>query len=482
MSRARDLSRVTVDGADIIPFNPAASYSPGTIGHTISAVIGRAPIDPRSYTETAIDTGAADATAAFALAIAESKATGRPISAPGVYRIDGTLDPKGATFQYDAQQYGRENTTVADWGMVIQHNSVSGPLFAPTGGGFSFDGVVFYDPLQPGGAPVARPPVIDIASPYHAVDVTIQNCAIVNAYDFIHSAAGSTCGDWRICNNRGYAIRYVYDFAGAVPEVIFAESNIWSWGVWQAGAAVDSFALAKWTALNGAYLRWDTGGTSVDGFKSSNEIIFGYKNVLCGISGLLNVSTISNISMDQCIQPIYTEGDAGIVATLSGKSYATAYGNDATNLNAIKLGGSGNYKLNIDLQGQYAAGSWLDMVTAGTGYVVIRGTFANWGKATGATNVNLANIQAGAIMFSFRPELVNAWTTDQVGLNVVDIRVMHSETIFRGLARALDIGTCPSADAKGIRDASLVVNTVSSNSYTNSAGSKFTAAGTYDKP
>lgn len=474
MSLARDLSRIPLEGADIIPHNRAANYAPGTLGASVNQIFGQIPINPLDYHD-----GGDDYTDAVAAAILVSRQTGRSIFFATTLAIYGTLDPAGATF-VGINQYGRENVDPDDWGAVLEHRNPDGPLFAPTGGGWVLDGVVLYDPLQPGGDPVARPPMVDIGSPYHAVDVTIQNCVVVNAYDFIHSAAGSTCGDWRVSNNRGYAIRYLYNFEGPVPEVILSEGNVWSWGVWQAGGAVGSYALAKWTGLNGAYLRWNTAGTSVDGFKSSNEIVFGYKNVLRGIAGLLNVSTISNMSMDQCVQPIYTEGDAGIDATISGKVVAIAYGNAATNLPAIKLGGAGVYKLTMDLQGQMAAGKWLDMVMSGTGYVTMKGDYEHWGSATGAANVNFADIQAGALHFILDAGLIEAAATDQVGLNIADIKTYHGRATFSKLNRALQIGTCPSAQR--LRDASLVTETVSSNSYTNSAGAAFVAAGTYDKP
>lgn len=483
MSNARRLASVPgPDGANYVPFNPDTSPVAGSVAHALKQLIGRAPIDPQDFAVTVINTGAADATAAMQLAMNLSRTSGRPISAPGVYRIDGTLDPRGATFIFDAQQYGRENTTIADWGMVLQHNSASGSMFAPTGGEFVFDGVVFHDPLQVGGAPVVRPPMFDIASPYHAVDLEITNCVIVNAYDFMHSDSGSVCGDWRINGNRGYAVRYVFDFEGIVPEVVFSSDNIWSWGVWQSGAAIGSFGLAKWTGLNGAVLHVNTGAGSADGWKSDNEIIYGYRNHVKISSGLLNVSTFDGFSWDACIQPIRTEGNGGIVATFGGasKAYGYAYGNTATAQPAFYLHGTGVYDLLIDVQGQYAAGGWLEMITTGAGSVGIKGVFKNWGQASGATNINLADIEAPNINFSFTPSLVKPNKVDQNGLNIADIKVSHSSTTFKGCVQALTIGTCPSA--LKLRDASLVVETGAANSYSNAAGAKFAAAGTYDKP
>jgi len=443
--------------------------------------LGQTPIDPRDF--GAGGNGTTDDTAAMQGALTLSKTTGRVIQAPGVYRIDGTLDPIGATIVSVAQQYSRESLDISDWGMVLQHNNPTGPMFVPTGGSFRFENIVIQDPYQVGGTPVTRPPVIDITGAYHAVDVDIISCVILNAYDFVHGGPDAIWGDWRIKNNRGYIVNRVYHCEGAVPEVVFSTDNIWSPGVWQAGSiGINDAELAKWTGKNGCVLHVDCPGKLVEGWKSNNDFHFGYFNVIKVTQGLLNVSTFEGYSWDQCAQPIRTEGSGGIVATFGGasKAYCNVYGDPAMSVSAIYLHGTGVINLMLDFQGQLASGRWFDIRTVTPGTITIDGSYQFWGAGTASSNVNFADIEAPNIHLVVRPKFIQSNKPDQVGLNIADIRSATIDTLFMNCVRALDIGDC--ITAYKLVDRSLVIATGGDVSYTNTAGSKFVAAGTYDKP
>ncbi len=439
----------------------------------------KAFLDPRDF--GAAGTGQVDDTAAMAATLAASRTTGRPIGGRGVFRIDGSLDNAGATF-VAASSYTRNSPDPATWGFVLEHNSASLPLFEPTACGSSLDGVILYDPRQTGGGerPVVRPPMFRFSVP--CVDFTLRGAVVVNAYDLFDVPASGSIGDWRLIDNRIYAVRYVFDIAGSAPEVLITANNVFSSGVFQGSAIYrNGGMLAIWTGQNGAWMHIDADRRSVDGLKSSNDIVYGYRNWLRIDSGRLDVSTVSSPSWDAVLQPIVMRGNAGIGLTVSGGySYSYAKGAPLVSATAFAIGGSGARDLTfIGHQLLFASGMVMEVTGPGAGLVEWRGGDVQyWGQASPASRG--ITIDAPATSLVLKPARMRPGIAGSVCFTAADARTIDIATTFSDCMRALDIGAAPAL--VGGMDTSLAVGTTGSSSYSNAAGRRFEARGFYDKP
>ncbi|OAN56918.1 hypothetical protein [Sphingobium sp. TCM1] len=123
MSRARDLSRVTVDGADIIPFDDSTDFAEGTIGKALKDIVGVNAFDGMTPNASSTEAKAANL-AALQANVTKAHTRGVPLivprRTPGEYRVNGSATvPDGGI------------DIVSDNGVIF--STADAPLFIFTG-------------------------------------------------------------------------------------------------------------------------------------------------------------------------------------------------------------------------------------------------------------------------------------------------------------------------------------------------------------
>lgn len=383
---------------------PGAIRNGSTGTHNDIGRMERSWIDPREMVGW-VD-GMTDHFVPMQQALDASRVRGIPVSANGdlVMTIaSGSLDPAGATIKGVQQAYNRNSADPTTGGLVLRHNSAN-PLFQPTAGGFEIEGITYFDMQQPGtgSAPVTtRPPFMRIMPGVQVTDFTVQNIAVVNAFDFMEvmPAAGALAagliGDARIHNNRIFSIRHDFNIRGTAPEVVFLSDNIFSPGVDQNQAVFGNGGmLAKWKGKNGSHLTIDTGANSVDGWSSSNNYIFCARGGINILSGGMTVGTSIADKFDQVATVLQSVGNGTVDLSMKGgKIYSQTFGDATVTSDVISLAGSGIHQVTLDMNVGKTTGAWIRAFAtlpsgANANRIVDRSTVYNTGGS--ATIVNNA--------------------------------------------------------------------------------------------
>jgi hypothetical protein len=180
--------------------------------------------------------GATDDSPAVARAVAFARANNVPVYHPG-----GPCLLAGAEPEIDAAGVAFAGIGLGDFNYPYGR---SGSQFWITdtarspfrlGGGGAFDGLVFFWPNQidQEGAPLPYPPLFIAAPNTAAADITVRNCQVTNAFDFLSiTAPGSLAGNIFIANCRILALRNCFALTN-VPDVLMLDNNLFSWGVYQ---------------------------------------------------------------------------------------------------------------------------------------------------------------------------------------------------------------------------------------------------------
>lgn len=282
-------------------------------------------IDPSVAPYYADRTGSVSASAAFVSAIAIARLFKLDVvPSPGAYLLDGAaLDNEGVRI-LGPGVYTRQTVIYTDKSVVLIHASAVNSMFRPTKGGWALDGLVFYDSLQTGlGATpdLTRPPLIQSAPGAPLIDWCVNDCVGINILDFIRNNPGSVIGDYRVTNNRIYAIRFAFWFREWQPEAGFISNNIWTPGVFEQGAIVaNSAMLAKWSEANSASVAIDmvdaTFNDTVDGWCSHGNLWFG-GSFVDAVNGSFNMSSAVDIfdSVDRILSFTADGGSFGLTVT-----------------------------------------------------------------------------------------------------------------------------------------------------------------------
>jgi hypothetical protein len=331
-------------------------------------------IDPAAYPWLADPTGTADATAAFNAAYTAARLIGAEVApTTGTYRFLGSLNPSYVTTRGPGT-FTRETSIYTGKGVTFLHAGTV-PLISPSAGGWAMDGITFYDPLQPGtgATPVlTRPPLISATAPARLIDWTFTNCIVVNCLDFLKVPIGSLAGDFRVTQNRIYAIRNTFWLLDGHPESSFVSDNIFTPGVFQTEAVFANAAmLAKWSEANGVHWAVDLVGatqhTSIDGIKSSNNLYFGNFASFFVASGRVDVSTSVGDTFDNNNRLVRVIGSGAITSLEIGRClvYSNSGQTGSVRTRAVDLDTSGDVKLSISGRFQESAGDWI--IDEGTG-------------------------------------------------------------------------------------------------------------------
>ena len=261
--------------------------------------------------------GTTDDTTAIQNAINYAESIGASLwFAPGTYLVAGQLTLHNVNLCGPGTF--RRNATAANYGkdsaVLWITSTTQVPLLINSSGGVNINGLVFYWPNQNvSTTPIAYPALIGGNTGAQLVDMTISNCVVINAYDFItRDAALTAMGDIRITNCRIYAIHNVFTFNGSNPESIFVDSCIFTPGIFENVAIyANSAYLRNWTANNGTFLYANAGtGSSVDGFSISNSLVFGYGNGVTVASGGMYGFLSTGTSWDNVAQLLRVTGNA----------------------------------------------------------------------------------------------------------------------------------------------------------------------------
>ncbi len=241
--------------------------------------------------------GKTDDSPAVARAVAYAREHNVPVFHPG-----GPCLMAGASAEIDTSGVAFSGIGMGDFTYPYGHagsqfwltDTAKSPL--RLGGGGAFDGLVFFWPnqLDQQGAPIAYPPLFTAAPNTAAADITIRNCQVTNAFDFLSvTAPGAIAGNIFIANCRIFALRHCFSLT-AVPEVLMIENNLFSWGIYQnevlhwAGGGRRSggkYRLRDYTAEQGCWCLISGDGTpekastiSAGGsIIGTNNYIFGYR-------------------------------------------------------------------------------------------------------------------------------------------------------------------------------------------------------------
>lgn len=441
-------------------------------------------VDPHSF--GAVGDCTRDDTEAYREAISAARRAKLPIGGTGCFRITATLDNGGVTIQAPFTSFSRNTPSPLDWGHVLAHGSLSGPLFQPSTSGWALKGVVLFDPFQSGAgrSPVVRPPMIAIEA--ESIDWSIKDSVVVNAYDFLRAGPASIVGDVRLLDNRIYAIRRVYDLQGRVPEVVFESGNTYTPGVFQSAAVYsNSGMLAEWTGRNGVVRRIDVGNHVVDGWEASSNFQFGYARAIDVVSGFFNLAVMTGERYDQIGQILRTSGTGGVdVEFTGGYGYVLTSADRSASLPAFELAGTGIQNLSVTgFRGAFAAGSWCDIRTdSAVSLTIGGGTLDNFGMATSTRDVPACRVNGANARLDFRPGNVHGSQPGSVGIKVEKALHVVSSTTFDNLFLPISVLASVSSSARMV-DSSTTLRTIGPRSYRSTADPKvFSALGNYDKP
>jgi hypothetical protein len=380
----------------------------------LAELASKGSVDPSRGPWRADKTGATSAIAALNLCGAFLRAAGGGTMEPSVgkYLIDGSSSFNPTGFKLlGPGVYTRENVIYTDKSVVFLHSS-SAACISPSGGGAHIDGIVFYDPLQPGtGATpdLTRPPLISATAPARLVDITFTNNVVVNCLDFFKVLPGSLAGDCRITDNRIYSVRFDFWFLEWIPEVMIVERNTFTAGIFQDAAVVNNSAMLRlYSQENGANVAIDMSGATyanpaggfyntVDGWTSASNLWFG-KDWARIVNGGFDVSTSTGDKFDSCDRILNVTGTGFINRLLitGPMGYNTKNLTPTVRTRAFDFNTSGRVRVTVSGGGgMVCGGDWL--VDTGTGLTTFSweghvGAFGTSGQQrSGVATVTIAS-------------------------------------------------------------------------------------------
>jgi hypothetical protein len=255
-------------------------------------------------------------------------------------------------------------------------------------------------------APAVYPPLLAPAPGGQLVDLTFERNVVINAYDFIGlppSTAGA--GDWRISENRIYAVHHAFDLTGGMGETTQVNNNMFTYGIYGSVALTAPGYLARWSGLNAEWIHVDVGNNLVDGMVTSGNLVHGFRYGERVISGVLDLfQGIGNL-YDGVATILSVEGAAGYVGEQYGGTHTTGVFDPVTGsfqaqllLPGISFTQSGPVRAKFDDMGVgYSAADAIDITGTGPTAITFFGDiFENYGLGTitDAWGVNCTNPNA----------------------------------------------------------------------------------------
>jgi len=186
----------------------------------------------------------------------------------------------------------------------------------------------------------------------------MENCTVVNAYQVFKFTSGTAIGDLKFMSCRMYGIDKVFWFQQGVPESINISHCFFSHGVFTPSYTPNKY-LRDYTSASGEFITIDVSGSgwpSVDGLNLSDNLVFGYRYGVRVVSGLLNVSVISNNWFDSVRTALRIESSGTLSNTrwidnyhwsmrpgfVSGSSGTYSYNTTDDTISVASSGGGSN--------------------------------------------------------------------------------------------------------------------------------------------
>lgn len=393
----------------------------------------------------AVGNGTTDDTTAIQNAITYAQSLGASVwFSPGTYLVAGQLT-LGNVKLYGPGTFTR-NAAAGDYGdtsAVIWITSTTlTPLRIAANGAVNIDGLVFYWPNQNvSTTPIAYPPLFAGTSGSQMIDMTINNCVVINAYDFMsRDAALTSMGDIRITNCRIYAIRRVFNFSGSVPESILINSCFFTPGVFEnVSIFANSAYLRNWTANNGTFLYCNAGtGSSVDGFSISNSLVYGYGNGVSVVSGGSYGFLSTGTSWDNVGQLISVTNAAYMIGAnfIGGAMWLARNNGGSSTDSGIYI--NTTYLINISFDGvefNKCNGHLFEILGTGTGNNAISvtgGNITSWGANLSATSdVYALYVNAPNATVVFQPDVAYNDAASGVGVYMRNVKSSIISGVWR---------------------------------------------------
>lgn len=235
--------------------------------------------------------GTTDDSPAVARAVAYARANNVPVFHPG-----GPCLMAGAAPEIDTSGVAFAGIGVGDfhtpYGRTGSQFWLTDTARSPfrLGTGVAFDGLVFFWPNQRDreGAPLLYPPLFSAAPNSAAADITIRNCQVTNAFDFLAvTAPGAIAGNIFISNCRIFALRHCFSLT-TVPDVLMIENNLFSYAAYQdevlggPGRPARKFRLRDYTAEEGCWCLISGDGTPEKASSTVGGSIIATNNYILG--------------------------------------------------------------------------------------------------------------------------------------------------------------------------------------------------------
>ena len=398
----------------------------------------------------AVGDGVTDDTAAIQAAVnyASGLIGGEVIFPPGKYVVAGQISlgevrlTGPGVFKREVSTYGLDGATIYLTGTVLSPFVVDG--------GTTIDGLNFYWPNQNvSTTPIAYQALItgvNSSPPNRSMaDITIKNCAVINAYDFVRMPPlCHSMGDVRIESCKVFAMRRAFSLEKAVPDVIFVSNCMFSPGVFQGQAVfANSGYLKNWHAQNGTWLHVETGAGTVDGMRVSNSLVFGPRYGINVVTGGLFDFNASNLSFDGTSTALNVQGSSALYAFKIDGGAHYLYQNDGTttDIPGIVINTTGEIRASwTGVEFSFCAGDLFNISGTGPSQISVKGGIIdNFGVYGGAT-ANALFVDAANLDIDWSPGSVMGHSSNNgVGVYVVKVRRLAIDGVYDNCDRVLTV-------------------------------------------
>ena len=258
--------------------------------------------------------------------------------------------------------------------------------------------------------PIAYPPLLANGPYSQLVDLTFKNNVVLNAYEFLQTSPTCTgAGDWRITENRIYAINRAFDLQCSVHESTEVADNLFTAGIYGSVAYAGSGLLGRWSQNNAEFVHVDVGSpatdNSVDGMTLIGNLVHGYRFGERVLSGNLNLTHSIGTDFDGVGTLLSVESAGAYVGEIIGGDHTLGtfdpvLGTFVTGLSepGISFNTSGVVRSTITAANiGFAASDAIDVLGSGRAVVsVVGGKIENYGldNASDDYGVRVANSAA----------------------------------------------------------------------------------------
>lgn len=272
--------------------------------------------------------------------------------------------------------------------------------------GTTVDSMGFYYPGTDNSqsTPVIQQPLFqaDSASAGNVNDWFANN-RIINAWQAFYVTTSGSLARSFFSNNLIYGINDDFYLQNGFADVIQGINNYFGPGAFGAQANNGPANLQRWTLNNGSLFRLDMSGggyPNADGLAWTSGIVQSHRYGIQLMSGLLDVSNISNVNWDGVGTILDVSGTAQVLSTsiTGGEAYSIHYYDPTQAASVVKFNTSaaGNQLTLSGIHFTYAQGSVVEDVQGKLAYLTLTGnSFLNYGRSTTSASYYAAQSDGG---------------------------------------------------------------------------------------